>query len=92
MHLREGLGEMTDQHSARPCRRGSHRRIAARAREACWGRLGLKAALLLALLMISDCRALAQEATKTVRIGVLASAEEHPIQSFKERMRELGWI
>jgi len=27
-----------------------------------------------------------------MRIGVLASAEEHPIQSFKERMRELGWI
>jgi putative ABC transport system substrate-binding protein len=42
--------------------------------------------------MISDCHALAQEATKTVRIGVLASAEEHPIQSFKERLRELGWI
>jgi putative ABC transport system substrate-binding protein len=27
-----------------------------------------------------------------VRIGVLASAEEHPVQSFRERLRELGWI
>jgi len=26
------------------------------------------------------------------RVGVLASAEQHPIQSFKERLRELGWI
>jgi putative ABC transport system substrate-binding protein len=92
VHLEEGLGEMIDQQSARPCRRGGDRTIAARANKAWWGRLGLKAALLLALLMISDCRALAQDATKIVRIGVLASAEEHPIQVFKERLRELGWM
>jgi hypothetical protein len=42
--------------------------------------------------MTTDCRALAQYATKTMRFWVLASAEELPIQSFKERMRELGWI
>ena len=34
----------------------------------------------------------AEDATKAVRIGVLASAQEHPIQSFRERLRELGWI
>jgi putative ABC transport system substrate-binding protein len=54
--------------------------------------LGLKAALLVALLMAFYHRAAAQEATKMARIGVLASAEEHPIQSFKERLHELGWI
>src|SRR6516162_2561336 len=27
-----------------------------------------------------------------VRIGVLAAAETHPIQSFRERVSELGWI
>jgi len=48
--------------------------------------------LLAALLMGTDHRTSAEEATKMVRIGVLASAEQHPIQSFKERLRELGWI
>jgi putative ABC transport system substrate-binding protein len=48
--------------------------------------------LLTALLMATDHRTSAEEATKMVRIGVLASAEQHPIQSFKERLRELGWI
>jgi putative ABC transport system substrate-binding protein len=54
--------------------------------------LGLKAALLVALSIAFYHRTPAQEATKMVRIGVLASAEEHPIQSFKERLHELGWI
>lgn len=66
--------------------------IAGRAGDACCRGLGLKAALLVALLVAFYHRAPAQEATKTVRIGVLASAEEHPIQSFKERLHELGWI
>jgi putative ABC transport system substrate-binding protein len=52
----------------------------------------VQAALLAALLMATDHRTSAEEATKMVRIGVLASAEQHPIQSFKERLRELGWI
>ena len=66
--------------------------LAGRAKDACWRGLGLKAALLVALLMAFCHRAPAQEATKMVRIGVLASAEEHPIPSFKERLHELGWI
>ena len=66
--------------------------IAGRARDACWRGLGLKAALLFALLMAFYHRAPAQEMTKMVRIGVLASAAEHPIQTFKERLHELGWI
>jgi putative ABC transport system substrate-binding protein len=66
--------------------------IAGRARDACWRGLGLKAALLVALLVAFYHRAPAQEATMMVRIGVLASAEEHPIQSFKERLHKLGWI
>ena len=66
--------------------------IAGCARDACWRGFRLKAALLVALLMAFCHRAPAQEATKMVRIGVLASAEEHPIQSFKERLHELGWI
>jgi len=52
----------------------------------------VQAALLAALLMATDQPTSAEEATKMVRIGVLASAEQHPIQSFKERLRELGWI
>ena len=66
--------------------------IAGRAREACWRSLGLKAALLVALLMAWHQRASTEEATKVVRVGVLASAQQHPIQSFKERLTELGWI
>jgi hypothetical protein len=56
--------------------------IGGRAREACRRGLGLVAALLTALLIVSDHCASAQEVTKMVGIGVLASAEEHPIQSF----------
>jgi putative ABC transport system substrate-binding protein len=48
--------------------------------------------LVVALLMASNHRALPQEATKMARIGVLASAEEHPIHSFRARLQELGWI
>src|SRR6516165_9611776 len=66
--------------------------IAGCARDACWRGFRLKAALLVALLMAFYHRAPAQEATKMVRIGVLASAQEHPIQSFRERLHELGWI
>jgi putative ABC transport system substrate-binding protein len=43
-------------------------------------------------LIACDHRASAEEATKMMHVGVLASAEQHPIQSFKERLRELGWI
>jgi len=74
-----------------PRKRGN-RMIAGRAREACWRSLGLKAALLVALLMAWHQRASTEEATKVVRVGVLASAQQHPIQSFKERLTELGWI
>ena len=66
--------------------------IAGRARAACWSSFWVQAALLAALLMATDQPTSAEEATKMVRIGVLASAEQHPIQSFKERLRELGWI
>ena len=62
--------------------------VAKRTAKARWRGFGRKAALLIA----SDCSASAEEATKTVRIGVLASAETHPIQSFRQRLRELGWI
>jgi hypothetical protein len=48
--------------------------------------------LLVALLPAWDLRASAEEANWIVRVGVLASSEQHPIQSFKERLRELGWI
>ena len=60
--------------------------------QSCRRNLGRKLALLAALLLAWDLRASAEEVTKLVRIGVLASAEQHPIQSFKERLRELGWI
>jgi putative tryptophan/tyrosine transport system substrate-binding protein len=66
--------------------------IARRGSEAGWGRLGLNAALLVALFIGWHHGAPAEETTRMVRIGVLASAETHPIQSFKERLRELGWI
>ena len=66
---------------------------AGRSRRACWGSFGLRAALSVVLLMTWNYSAsFAEDATKVVRIGVLASAQEHPIQSFKERLRELGWI
>jgi putative tryptophan/tyrosine transport system substrate-binding protein len=58
----------------------------------CCRGFALRAALLLGLLITSNHPTLAEEATRMVRIGVLASAEQHPIQSFKERLRELGWI
>ena len=44
------------------------------------------------LMTWNDSASFAEDATKVVRIGVLASAQEHPIQSFRERLRELGWI
>ena len=75
----------------RPRRRGD-RMIAKRAAEGCWRGFGLKAALLLGLLITSDHRASADETARIVRTGVLASAEQHPIQSFRERLHELGWI
>jgi putative tryptophan/tyrosine transport system substrate-binding protein len=65
--------------------------IAKRAAEACWDCV-LRAVLLLLLLLTPDHGALAEESTRMVRIGVLASAEQHPIQSFRERLHELGWI
>ena len=59
----------------------------------CWRNLGRKAALLAALLLAWERCASAEEPTKIVRVGVLASAEQqHPIQSFKECLRELVWI
>jgi putative tryptophan/tyrosine transport system substrate-binding protein len=66
--------------------------IAGRAREAYSRGLGLKAVLLSTLLLAGHHCASAQEAAKMVRVGVLASAETHPIQSFGERLRELGWV
>lgn len=66
--------------------------VAGRARGAWWRDLRLRAALLVVLLGAWDHRTSAEEATKMVRIGVLASADTHPIQSFRERLRELGWI
>jgi putative ABC transport system substrate-binding protein len=48
--------------------------------------------LLAVLLIASDHSVLAAGTTKMMRIGVLASAEQHPIQSFKERLRELRWV
>lgn len=66
--------------------------IAGRAREAYSRGLGLKAALLSTLLLAGHHCASAQETTQMVRVGVLASAETHPTQSFGERLRELGWV
>jgi putative ABC transport system substrate-binding protein len=34
----------------------------------------------------------AEQATHVLRVGVLAPQGLHPIESFKERLRELGWI
>jgi putative tryptophan/tyrosine transport system substrate-binding protein len=48
--------------------------------------------LVVALLMAPNHRASPQEATRMVQIGVLAAAETHPIQSFRERLHELGWV
>ena len=73
--------------------RSTGRARAGHSRRACWGSFGLRAALSVVLLMTwNDSASFAEDATKVVRIGVLASAQEHPIQSFKERLRELGWI
>jgi putative tryptophan/tyrosine transport system substrate-binding protein len=66
--------------------------IAARARAAVFRDLCVKTALLVFLLVAWNPRASAEEAGKIARIGVLASAETHPIQSFRERLAELGWI
>ena len=62
------------------------------ARQGCWRNLGRKATLLAALLLAWGLRAATAARTKIVCIGVLASAEQHPIQSIKERLRKLGWI
>jgi hypothetical protein len=64
----------------------------AAARQTCRHDYGLTAALVVALLPTWELRASAEEATRIVRVGVLASAEQRPIQSFTERLRELGWI
>ena len=73
--------------------RSTGRARAGHSRRACWGSFGLREALSVVLLMTWNYSAsLAEDATKVVRIGVLASAQEHPIQSFRERLRELGWI
>ena len=62
-------------------------------RKARWGSFGLRAAFSVALLMTWGCSAsFAEDVKRVVRIGVLASAQEHPIQSFRERLHELGWI
>ena len=67
--------------------------ITARATAALWRDLLLKAAFLVVLLLGTwDHCASAEEAAKMVRVGVLADPETHPIQSFRERLRELGWI
>jgi ABC-type uncharacterized transport system substrate-binding protein len=54
--------------------------------------LHVTAALLVFLLAAWNPRASAEEAGKMARVGVLSSAETHPIQSFRERLAELGWI
>jgi len=51
--------------------------------------------LLLALLTLLFCAgppALSQAAEKVYRVGVLAPQGTHAIESFKARLRELGWI
>jgi putative tryptophan/tyrosine transport system substrate-binding protein len=61
-------------------------------KKACWGSFGLRAALIGLLMTWGYSDSFAEDAKRVVRIGVLASAQEHPIQSFRERLRELGWI
>jgi len=46
----------------------------------------------LAVLLFTGSAAIAQTAGKVYRIGVLAPDGMHAIQSFKERLHELGWI
>ena len=66
--------------------------IAWLAKEVSWRDLGVRAVLPLALLLAWDLRASAEDVTKMVSIGVLAAAETRPIQSFRERLHELGWV
>jgi putative tryptophan/tyrosine transport system substrate-binding protein len=61
-------------------------------RKARWGSFGLRAAFVALLMAGGSSASFAEDAQRIVRIGVLASAQEHPIQSFRERLRELGWI
>src|SRR6266446_1815740 len=44
------------------------------------------------LLLVIGSAAGAQGAEKVYRVGVLASGGLHPIESFRARLRELGWI
>jgi hypothetical protein len=46
----------------------------------------------LAVLSFAGSAAFAQGAEKVYRVGVLASGGLHPIESFRARLRELGWI
>jgi putative ABC transport system substrate-binding protein len=46
----------------------------------------------LAVLLLTGSPAFAQAANKVYRVGVLAPEGMHGIESFKERLRELGWI
>jgi putative tryptophan/tyrosine transport system substrate-binding protein len=66
--------------------------VAARARVAFCRDLHVTATLLVFLLAAWNPRASAEEAGKMARVGVLASAETHPIQSLRGRLAELGWI
>jgi putative ABC transport system substrate-binding protein len=46
----------------------------------------------LAFFLVIGSAACAQGAEKVYRVGVLASGEPRPIESFRARLRELGWI
>jgi putative ABC transport system substrate-binding protein len=46
----------------------------------------------LAVPFFTGSAAFAQAAEKVYRVGVLASGGLHPIESFRARLRELGWI
>jgi ABC-type uncharacterized transport system substrate-binding protein len=48
--------------------------------------------LLLAALFCAGPAVFGQAAEKVYRVGVLASEGLHPIESFRARLRELGWI
>jgi hypothetical protein len=48
--------------------------------------------LTLAILLLTGTPPFAEGAEKMYRIGVLAPEGMHPIQSFKDRLLELGWI
>ena len=46
----------------------------------------------LAVLFLTGSPAVAEAAEKVYRVGVLAPKGMHAIESFKERLRQLGWI